>query len=233
MYCDFLGRAGDEIFNQLAKWQSMSAGVLQMPVVLRVSVGNKYGAQHSQDWAALVHHIPGLKVAFPVTPYDAKGMLKYRALAGSDPVIFLESQRLYGIGEEFEETVPEEYYEVPLGEPACRRKGTDLTIVTVGATLYTALKAADELEEKYGISAKSGTPAGCAHSTTSHSSNQPRRPVASSLASDACERGSVMHDMASTITQSPSVTSTHQPWWSVLVTGSPQAQNWKMPTSHK
>ena len=57
-------------------------------------------------------------------------------LNGSDPVIFLESQRLYGIGEEFEETVPEEYYEVPLGEPACRRKGTDLTIVTVGATLY-------------------------------------------------------------------------------------------------
>ena len=71
MYCDFLGRAGDEIFNQLAKWQGMSGGEIQMPVVVRVSVGSKYGAQHSQDWSALVSHIPGLKVCFPVTPYDA------------------------------------------------------------------------------------------------------------------------------------------------------------------
>ena len=58
MYCDFMGRAGDEIFNQIAKWQSMSAGILKMPLVLRVSVGNKYGAQHSQDWTAMVNHIP-------------------------------------------------------------------------------------------------------------------------------------------------------------------------------
>ena len=62
MYCDFLGRAGDEVFNQMSKWQSMSAGVLKMPLTLRVSVGAKYGAQHSQDWTALVAHIPGLKV---------------------------------------------------------------------------------------------------------------------------------------------------------------------------
>ncbi|MBR4465898.1 dehydrogenase, partial [bacterium] len=75
MYCDFIGCAGDEIFNQMAKWQSMSAGGLKMPVVLRVSVGSKYGAQHSQDWTALCAHIPGLKVVFPVTPYDAKGLM--------------------------------------------------------------------------------------------------------------------------------------------------------------
>ena len=75
MYADFIGRAGDEIFNQLSKWQAMSAGILKMPVVLRVSVGSKYGAQHSQDWTSLTAHIPGLKVIFPVTPYDAKGMM--------------------------------------------------------------------------------------------------------------------------------------------------------------
>ncbi|GAH75787.1 unnamed protein product, partial [marine sediment metagenome] len=75
MYCDFMGRAGDEIFNQMSKWQSMSAGVLTMPLVLRVSVGSKYGAQHSQDWTSICAHIPGLKVYFPATPYDAKGML--------------------------------------------------------------------------------------------------------------------------------------------------------------
>ena len=110
MYCDFLGRAGDEVFNQMSKWQSMSAGVLQMPLVLRVSIGNKYGAQHSQDWTSLVAHIPGLKVMFPATPHDAKGMLNL-ALRGSDPVVFFESQRLYDIGEMFVETgVPEGYY---------------------------------------------------------------------------------------------------------------------------
>ncbi len=71
MYADFMGRAGDELFNQLSKWQAMSAGVLHMPVVVRISVGSKYGAQHSQDFTALAAHIPGLKVAYPVTPYAA------------------------------------------------------------------------------------------------------------------------------------------------------------------
>ena len=154
MYCDFLGRAGDEIFNQAAKWQSMSAGLLTMPLTVRVSVGNKYGAQHSQDWSALVAHIPGLKVYFPATPTDAKGMLNL-ALAGTDPVIFLESQLLYDIGEQFEAGgVPEGYYETPEGEPAIRREGSDVTIATLGATLYRALEAADILQEKYGMSAE-------------------------------------------------------------------------------
>lgn len=98
MYCDFLGRAGDEVFNQLSKWQAMSAGMLKMPVVLRMSVGSKYGAQHSQDWSALCAHIPGLKVVFPATPYDAKGLMQ-AALNGTDPVIFLESQRIYDVAE--------------------------------------------------------------------------------------------------------------------------------------
>ncbi|MDR0388448.1 MAG: dehydrogenase, partial [Spirochaetaceae bacterium] len=113
MYCDFMGRAGDEIFNQASKWQAMSAGLLKMPLTVRVSVGNKYGAQHSQDWSAIVAHIPGLKVMFPVTPYDAKGMLNL-ALSGTDPVIFFESQLLYDRGEQFEKGgVPEGYYEIP------------------------------------------------------------------------------------------------------------------------
>src|SRR5664279_2822885 len=90
------GGAFAEVFNQAAKWQSMSAGLLKMPLVMRVSVGNKYGAQHSQDWSALVHHIPGLKVYFPTTPTDAKGMLNL-ALSGTDPVVFLESQLLYAV----------------------------------------------------------------------------------------------------------------------------------------
>jgi len=94
MYCDFIGRAGDEIFNQLPKWQAMSGNVLKMPVVVRVSVGSKYGAQHSQDWTSLVAHIPGIKVCFPVTPYDAKGLMN-AALQGTDPVdLFREPAHL-------------------------------------------------------------------------------------------------------------------------------------------
>ena len=86
----------------MAKWQAMSADIIKMPVVLRVSVGSKYGAQHSQDWSALAAHIPGLKLAFPATPYDAKGLMA-SALVGTDPVVFFESQRIYDVGEQFHE----------------------------------------------------------------------------------------------------------------------------------
>src|SRR5690606_31487952 len=141
MYCDFLGRAGDEVFNQMAKWQAMSGGYCKMPVILRVSVGNKYGAQHSQDWTALCAHIPGLKVVFPATPYDAKGLMA-TALSGNDPVVFFESQRLYTVPETVHpEGVPAEYYRVPIGEPFIAKEGKDLTILTFGATLYRALDA--------------------------------------------------------------------------------------------
>ncbi|MGA2974056.1 MAG: thiamine pyrophosphate-dependent enzyme [Spirochaetia bacterium] len=201
MYCDFLGRAGDEVFNQVCKWQCMSAGVLKMPLVLRVSVGSKYGAQHSQDWSSIVAHVPGLKVMFPATPYDAKGMLNL-ALRGTDPVVFFESQRIYDIGELFVPGgVPEGYYEVEEGQPAIRRTGSDLTIVTIGATLYKALDAAEELAAKYGVSsevidARFINP--LRYETILESVEKTGRCV---LSSDACERGSFLHTMASNISQ--------------------------------
>jgi len=200
MYCDFMGRAGDEIFNQLSKWQSMSAGILEMPVVLRVSVGSKYGAQHSQDWVALCAHMPGLKVCFPSTPYDAKGLLN-AALRGSDPVVFFESQRLYDIGELFEAEVPEEYYEVPMGPPAQRRTGDDITLITVGATLYRALEAADTLQEKHGLTCDvfdCRTINPLDYEPLVESIKKTGRVV---LSSDACERGSFMHTMAGNLSQ--------------------------------
>lgn len=200
MYCDFMGRAGDEIFNQLAKWQSMSACILEMPVVLRVSVGSKYGAQHSQDWCAIVSHIPGLQVVFPSTPYDAKGMLN-TALAGSDPVIFFESQRLYDIGELFEEEVPADYYEVPFGPPAQRRTGKDITLITVGATMYRALEAADILEQKYGLTADVFDCRSINPLDYDPLVESVRKTGKVLLSSDACERGSVMQDIASNISQ--------------------------------
>lgn len=154
MYTDFIGRAGDEIFNQMAKWQSMSAGMLKLPVVLRCATGSKYGAQHSQDWSGLVAHIPGLKVVYPATPYDAKGLLA-TALSSNDPVVFFESQRLYDAMETVHEGgVPTEYYQLPFGVPDVKREGTDVTILTIGPSLYPALAAAETLASERGVSAE-------------------------------------------------------------------------------
>ncbi|MBP7497531.1 MAG: dehydrogenase [Bacteroidales bacterium] len=201
MYCDFLGRAGDEIFNQLPKWQAMSGNLLKMPVVIRVSVGSKYGAQHSQDWSALVAHIPGLKVVFPATPYDAKGLMN-SALQGSDPVIFFESQRIYDIAEMFHlGGVPKEYYEIPIGEPDIKRSGKDLSILTVGSALYTACETADILKSVYDIEAeiidaRSIVPFN--YDIVIESLKKTGRIL---LCSDANERGSVLKDLAQNITE--------------------------------
>lgn len=199
MYCDFLGRAGDEVFNQLPKWQAMSAGILKMPVVVRVSVGSKYGAQHSQDWTSLVTHIPGLKVVFPVTPYDAKGLM-VSALNGTDPVIFFESQRIYDIGEQFhKEGVPEESYEIPFGEPDVKRVGEDVTILTIGATLYRALEAADTLEKEYGISAEIIDARSMVPFNFEKVIQSVKKTGKIVVAGDACERGSYLNDLARNI----------------------------------
>jgi 2-oxoisovalerate dehydrogenase E1 component len=201
MYCDFLGCCGDEVFNQLPKWQAMSGNLLKMPVVVRVSVGSKYGAQHSQDWTSLAAHIPGLKVCFPATPYDAKGLMN-SALQGTDPVIFFESQRIYDIGEQFHKGgVPKGYYEIPFGEPDIKREGKDVTFLTIGATLYTAVKAADKLEKEHGMSAeiidaRSLVPFN--YEKVIASVKKTGRIV---IASDATARGSYLNDLAANITE--------------------------------
>lgn len=200
MYMDFLGRSGDEVFNQMSKWQAMSAGILKMPLVLRMSVGSKYGAQHSQDWSALCTHIPGLKVVFPATPYDAKGLMN-AALSGTDPVIFLESQRIYDVGEQFQKEVPEGYYEIPIGEPDIKKEGKDLTILSVGATLYRVLPAIEILEQKYGMSvelidARSLVPFN--YEPVVESVKKTGRIL---ITGDACERGSHYKDFAQNITE--------------------------------
>jgi 2-oxoisovalerate dehydrogenase E1 component len=201
MYCDFMGRAGDEIFNQVSKWQSMSAGILKMPLTVRVSVGAKYGAQHSQDWSAMVAHVPGLKAMYPASPYDAKGMLNL-ALAGTDPVIFFESQKLYGIGEEFvKEGVPEGYYEVPEGEPVVRRSGSDLTIITLGPALYPALEAAKELESRFGLSVENIDLRFINPLNYEPLVESIRKTGKVLLVSDSVERGSFMHNVASNLSQ--------------------------------
>ncbi len=200
MYADFIGCAGDEIFNQMSKWQSMSAGILKMPVVLRVSVGSKYGAQHSQDWTALCAHIPGLKVVFPATPWEAKGLME-TALKGTDPVVFFESQRIYDVGEQFHEGgVPADRYEITIGDVNKVRDGKDITILTIGAALYRAVDAAKTLSEKYGMEAEIINLHSLSPLDYTKIVESVRKTGRVLLVSDACARGSFLNDVAKNIT---------------------------------
>ncbi len=201
MYADFIGCAGDEIFNQMSKWQAMSAGILKMPVILRVSVGSKYGAQHSQDWTALCAHIPGLKVCFPATPWEAKGLME-SALKGTDPVVFFESQRIYDVGEQFHEGgVPAERYEIEFGDINKVRDGKDLTIITIGAALYRAVDAAKELSEKYGMESDILNIHSLVPLDYTKIIESVRKTGRVVLVSDACARGSFLSEVASKITE--------------------------------
>ena len=201
MYCDFMGRAGDEIFNQMAKWQAMSAQALRVPLVLRVSVGMKYGAQHSQDWSSLAAHIPGLKVYFPATAYDAKGML-ITALRGTDPVLFFESQRLYSQPETlFPGGVPIDDYEVPEGEPQLHRDGRDITLISIGAALYRALDAAQTLQSRFDLSAEVIDARFLTPLNLQPLVDSARKTGRVLLVSDASERGSYLHTLASNLSQ--------------------------------
>jgi 2-oxoisovalerate dehydrogenase E1 component len=138
---------------------------------------------------------------FPATPYDAKGMLNL-ALRGTDPVLFFESQRLYPEPEILvTDGVPTDYYEVELGEPVLRREGSDITFVTIGATLYKALEAATELESKYGLSVEVMDARFINPLNYGPIVESVKKTGKVLLASDACERGSFLHTMASNISQ--------------------------------
>ncbi|MBP3737070.1 MAG: dehydrogenase [Lachnospiraceae bacterium] len=199
MYGDFLGRCGDEVFNQLAKWHAMSAGLIKMPVVLRLPTGAKYGAQHSQDWTSFCTHVPGLKVVYPSTPYDAKGLLN-TALNSTDPVIFCESQRTYEMGELFhKEGVPEGYYEIPFGEAEVKIPGSDVTILNVGPTIYRCLEAVETLK-KYGISAELIDARSLVPFNYDLVIDSVKKTGKVVLISDASSRGSFLNDIANNIT---------------------------------
>jgi 2-oxoisovalerate dehydrogenase E1 component len=142
MYMDFALMASDQISNQAAKWHYMSGAKVEVPLVIRASVGGGkgYGGQHSQTLESMFAHIPGLYVVYPSTPYDAKGMLK-TAIRDNNPIMFVESQLLYPV----KGAVPEGEYLIPLGLADVKREGKDLTIVAWGPAVYDALKAADLL----------------------------------------------------------------------------------------
>ncbi len=140
----------DQIINGAAKILSMSGGQYSAPMVFRGPTGNagQLGAQHSQNFENWFANCPGLKVVVPSNPYDAKGLLK-ASIRDNDPVIFMESEVMYGDKME----VPTEEYIIPIGVADIKKSGTDVTIVSFGKIMKVALAAAAELE-KEGISAE-------------------------------------------------------------------------------
>ena len=201
MYADFMGRAGDEIFNQLAKWQAMSAGQLTMPVVLRISVGSKYGAQHSQDWTALVHHIPGLKVVYPGHALRRQGHDERRPGRHRPRDLLRKPEGLRLRRDVRRGRRARGYYEIDLGEPSVKRRGKDLTIITLGPALYTAVAAADELAAQLRHLRRSHRPARGQPAQLRAAGRIGAQDRQGAAGVDAVERGSVMQTVAANLTQ--------------------------------
>jgi pyruvate dehydrogenase E1 component beta subunit len=142
MFGDFLTLALDQLVNQAAKVHYMSGGRLRAPLVLRTTLGatRRSGAQHSQSLHAWVAHAPGLKVALPSTPYDAKGLLK-SAIRDENPVVFFEDKMMF----QTRGPLPAEEYLVPLGVADVKRPGRDVTLVATSSMVHVALAAAEAL----------------------------------------------------------------------------------------
>jgi len=144
MFMDFILLAADQIINHAAKLHYIYDGQVNVPMVIRTpsGAGRGYGASHSQNLEALFLSVPGLKIVVPSNPFDAKGLLA-SAIRDPNPVLFIEPKALYGKRGD----VPEQHYEIPLGKAQVVREGADLTLVTYGSGVETAMASADELAE--------------------------------------------------------------------------------------
>jgi pyruvate/2-oxoglutarate/acetoin dehydrogenase E1 component len=148
MYEDFLTLSLEQIVNQAAKHRYMSGGQIKVPLTIRTQGGAGWspGAQHAQQLEAWLVHVPGLKVAYPSTPEDVRGLL-WTSIYDDNPVIFFEHRLLYPVKGE----VPEEIEPIPLGKARTIREGTDVTVIAIGPLVHRAVEAAKQAEEE-GIS---------------------------------------------------------------------------------
>jgi pyruvate/2-oxoglutarate/acetoin dehydrogenase E1 component len=151
----------DQVFNQLAKIRYMFGGSMKVPAVIRLPCGSRYpvasgAAQHSQSLEAWFMHVPGLKIAVPSTPYDAKGLL-IAAIRDDDPVLFIEHKLLYyasripSLREQYPGLVgyvPQEEYVIPFGKADVKREGADITVIATMMLVHKALKVAEELSKE-------------------------------------------------------------------------------------
>lgn len=148
MFADFMWVAADEILLKAAKWHFLHAGKVTLPLVFMAAIGGgmKLGAEHSQCLESVIMHTPGLKLAVPSTPYDAKGLLK-TAIRDNNPVVFFYHKGLLG----FTGDVPEEEYLIPFGQADVKREGSDVTVVATALMVHHALGAAEKLEGKISV----------------------------------------------------------------------------------
>jgi acetoin:2,6-dichlorophenolindophenol oxidoreductase subunit beta len=144
MYEDFLTLSLEQIVNQAAKHRYMSGGQIKVPLTIRTQGGAGWspGAQHAQQLEAWLVHVPGLKVAYPSTPEDVRGLL-WTSIYDDNPVIFFEHRLLYPVKGE----VPEEIEPIPLGKARTIREGTDVTVIAIGPLVHRAVEAAKQAEE--------------------------------------------------------------------------------------
>jgi pyruvate dehydrogenase E1 component beta subunit len=142
MFMDFIGVAMDQIFNQAAKMKYMFGGAVSVPLTITTAggAGMSAAAQHSQSLEAWLAHVPGLKVALPATPYDAKGLI-VGAIRDDNPTIVVLQKKMLGV----KGPVPEEIYAIPFGQANVAREGTDVTVVAIARMVPEALKAAEQL----------------------------------------------------------------------------------------
>ncbi len=197
LFVDFTTLALDQIINQAAKYEFMSGGQGQVPMVLRTQggAGNGLAAQHSQSLEALFYHIPGLKLVMPSTPYDAYGLL-VSAIRDDEPTIFIEHKLLYMTKGE----VPEDEYVVPLGSADVKREGEDVTLVAYSYMTLKCLEAA-QLMEKEGISVEVvdlRTLKPLDEETILDSARKTGRVI---IVHEACKRGGIGGDIAAMITE--------------------------------
>src|SRR5690348_12660192 len=150
MFGDFLTLIMDQVVNQAAKIHYMSGGSMKAPITVRTTLGatRRSAAQHSQSLHAWVAHVPGLKVALPATPYDAKGLYK-SAIRDDSPTILFEDKMMFTQ----KGPVPEEEYLIPFGVADVKREGEDVTLIATSSMVYVALDAAEQLEAE-GVSAE-------------------------------------------------------------------------------
>jgi len=142
MYADFIGIAGDQLFNQAPKLRYMFGGRMKVPLVVRtlIGAGMSAAAHHSASIYSTIAHMPGWKCVIPSTPYDAKGLLK-TAIRDDDPVMYFEHKMLLGMKGD----VPEGEYTIPFGEASIKREGDDVTVVALAWMVHRALEAAEGL----------------------------------------------------------------------------------------
>jgi acetoin:2,6-dichlorophenolindophenol oxidoreductase subunit beta len=145
---DFMYVAGDEILLKAAKWHFMHGGKVNVPVVFMAAIGGgmKLGSEHSMCPEALIMHTPGLKLAVPSTPYDAKGLLK-TAIRDNNPVVFLYNKGLLGLPGE----IPDDEYLIPFGKADIKRAGTDVTVVAISRMVHLAMAVADKIKNDISV----------------------------------------------------------------------------------